>query len=362
MTFGIAIDRAAWQRHTDAFVESVHGVGAAVIPVIKGDGYGLSASVLAAEATRLGVRAVAAGTVFEAEALLTVFAGDVLVLEPVEVADREVTQVWSRISSSPDSARVIRTVASQQALEHVIREHGPVRVVIEAQTAMRRFGCDPVLLRETWDRAVLAESMGALRVLGVTLHLPLASDSADIDMMLQLVEALGAEQPHLLVSHLSVRQVEILRRHHPDLRVSLRVGTALWLGDRRALGAFGTVQAVHRVTRGVTVGYGRTRTRGSGHVIVVSGGTAHGVGLAAPVRVTTTRQRITAITLGLLQAIGRTKSPFVHDGRELWFVEPPHQHVSMLWLPDGIRPPTVGDRLSASVRFTTTHADTVELH
>jgi hypothetical protein len=62
----------------------------------------------------------------------------------------------------------------------------------------------------------------------------------------------------------------------------------------------------------------------------------------------------------VFEALGRSKSPFSLAGKELWFVEPPHQHVSMLWLPRGVAAPALGTELPAAARFTITHADAVE--
>ena len=42
-----------------------------------------------------------------------------------------------------------------------------------------------------------------------------------------------------------------------------------------------------------------------------------------------------------------------------WFAEPPHQHVSMIWLPKGCMIPAVGDHMAAEVRFTTSRFDAV---
>ena len=68
----------------------------------------------------------------------------------------------------------------------------------------------------------------------------------------------------------------------PDLPVRLRVGTRLWLGERSALRAAGTVLAVHPTPQGQSAGYHQRRGPRDGYVVVVSGGTSHGVALTAP--------------------------------------------------------------------------------
>lgn len=361
MTFGIAIDAAAWHRHTEAVRDRIHATDAALIPVIKGDGYGLGQALLAREATRLGLHAIAVGTVHEVASVLDGFAGDVIVLEPVDPRDHSAVVAWERITASADDGRVIRTVASTNGLDHLLDTHPLPRIIIEARTAMQRFGFEGPALRDAWIWASQAASEGRLRLHGLTVHLPLAPTNADLDEILQLADEVGDDSLHILASHIDVPQLEILKRHNPNLKFSLRIGTAVWLGNRAALQPYGTVLAVNKVGRGEPVGYNRRPTRGAGYVLVVAGGTAHGIGLTAPTPAKTWRQRLVSVGLGVLEAVGRAKSPFTHAHQELWFVEPPHQHVSLLWCPNTIEPPVVGAALPAVVRFTITHADTVEL-
>ena len=57
----------------------------------------------------------------------------------------------------------------------------------------------------------------------------------------------------------------------------MRVGTRLWLGDVDAYRVTGTVLDIHWLPKGTPVGYHRIKTRADGYIVVVSGGTAHGV-------------------------------------------------------------------------------------
>ena len=93
--------------------------------------------------------------------------------------------------------------------------------------------------------------------------------------------------------------------------------------------------------------------------MVVSGGTAHGVALEAPSPAASVRQRVVAAGTGALEATGRALSPFSWAGKQRWFAEPPHQHVSLLWLPRGCVVPAVGDTLTADARFTPARFDAV---
>ena len=78
MTFELDIDAERWRRGLQAVVENTPGI----VPVIKGNGYGLGRDLLASEAKDLGVDVIAVGTYAEVPAALAAFGGDVMVLTP----------------------------------------------------------------------------------------------------------------------------------------------------------------------------------------------------------------------------------------------------------------------------------------
>ncbi|MDP9416423.1 MAG: alanine racemase, partial [Actinomycetota bacterium] len=149
MSLDLQVDAQRWRAHLGKTVEAVPGL----VPVAKGNGYGLGVRRLAAEAARLGVPALAVGTYAEVPHVRDAFPGDVLVLEPwlpdggAELADE----------------RVIHTVADAAHLPALAA--AGARVVLEQLTSMRRFGFDVA--------PVLADLPAGLRVEGVALHLPL---------------------------------------------------------------------------------------------------------------------------------------------------------------------------------------------
>ena len=68
MTFSVAVDGSRWRAHQDSVVDAiVHASGNIPVPVIKGNGYGLGAGILAREAMRVGADTIAVGTVFEVD-------------------------------------------------------------------------------------------------------------------------------------------------------------------------------------------------------------------------------------------------------------------------------------------------------
>jgi hypothetical protein len=122
-----------------------------------------------------------------------------------------------------------------------------------------------------------------------------------------------------------------------------------------------TVLDVHEVQAGDHAGYRQRRIMRDGHVVIVSGGTAHGISLEAPTGAATMRQRAVSVARGGLDAAGRALSPYVVGGKQRWFVEPPHMQVSMIFVRDAGVLPEPGDEIPLQVRYTTTHFDHVEI-
>jgi hypothetical protein len=160
------------------------------------------------------------------------------------------------------------------------------------------------------------------------------------------------------LSHVSPTEQGELRAAYPDRSFRVRMGTQLWLGDPRACRVTGHVLDVRHVSTGDRAGYRGKRLR-AGWLLVVAGGTAHGVALEAPSGADTVRQRAVALAEGALEAAGRIRSPFRVGGRTTWFVEPPHMQVSLIMLPEGSTPPEVGEEVDVRVRNTTLHPDAV---
>lgn len=396
MSFIITIDTARWRANQDAVRDAIAAAGATVVPVAKGNGYGVGNVRLAAEAVRMGLDTVAVGTVHEAPDVLTAQPDvDVLVLEPITLRAEVADEAWRALCEHPGAGRVIHTVSSPEAAADILEladPSTPRRVVLEGLTSMRRFGMTEDQVAAAVAALAPAIASGAIVLEGLALHLPIAApEQPRIGSMALLsssnppepvvvgsarvheVVAWGLLWPTLLtnlagladcgslwLSHLDDRECADTRACLPDLPIRLRVGTRLWLGDRGALRASGTVLAVHATAQGQAAGYHQRRAPRDGHVIVVSGGTSHGVALAAPRSVSKMRHRAAAASEGALEAAGMFRSPFhLPTGGHAWFLEPPHMHVSMLRIPRGTIPPPVGELIDCDVRFTTARPDAV---
>lgn len=337
MTFTLYVDTARWRAHQERMRVELPRL----VPVVKGNGYGVGNARLAAEAARLGVDTVAVGRLEEVPAVREHFPGDVLVMTPWRPGDPRV-----------GDERTIRTVSNLAALD-ALRGTG-ARVVVEVLTSMRRHGIPPPELPQVVRR------LGGVRCEGVALHLPLVGDGrAEAAALLTALPGGAVPGGTVWVSHLDVAQVRSLAAELPGVDVRLRTGTRLWLGDRGALEARGTVVDRRDLGPGESFGYRQRRVRRPARLLVVSGGTANGVALEAPKPLGGTLARAKVLAAGGLAAAGRARSPFAWHGRPLWFAEPPHMQVSLLLTHRRHRSPAAGDELPCEVRLTTTHPDRV---
>lgn len=376
MTFTLHVDAPRWRKHLDSVVAEYSQVGATVSPVIKGNGYGFGRAILCDEVSRLNLSSVCVGTIFEAEQALALFAGDVVVMEPFTELNPRAVQRWTSLMHNY-SSRLIAIIATNEisAISHA----GVRRAYIEGLSSMSRFG----LTSHEMDNA-LETNDHAVSIEGLWLHLPIAEPAAEhVATFYQggpqqsttkdsghARETIGwltwyrdiahkySLPLHVSVSHLNLKDASVVARHASDIDLSIRVGTSLWLGDQKSLRVTGTVLAVHEGGLGHdAVGYTQTDSHGHKKVIVVSGGTSHGVALAAPPNVTTFRKRGIAIAEGMLEAMGKVKSPFARGGSKLVFAEPPHMHASMLWCEDASV--VVGEEIECTIRNTTASFDAI---
>jgi alanine racemase len=248
---------------------------------------------------------------------------------------------------------VVHTVGRLDDLRALSAREAKPRVVLERLTSMRRHGFSARDLREA------ATHLDGVAVEGVAMHLPISQGShlTEVHRLMTDVVAAGLPTNRIYVSHLTDTELAGLRHSYPDYEFRPRIGTALWLGDRDALSVRATVLDVHPVERGDVYGY-RSRTAPAvGTILVVSGGTAHGIGLEAPTGGATLKDRAARIAKGGLDAAGFVRSPYSVDGKQRLFAEPPHMQASMLFLSNGAQVPSVGDEVDVRVRFTATTFD-----
>lgn len=340
MSLSLYVDGDRWRSH----LRDVLASHPSLVPVIKGNGYGFGNARLARKSAWLGVDTVAVGTYDEVEDVRTRFDGDILVLTPWRPFEQRVVY----------DARVIHTVGRLEDLECLAARDDRPRVVLERMTSMRRHGFSAKGLREAEES--LTE---AVHLEGAALHLPMAHGShlPEVDRLMTDIVAAGLSTRRVFVSHLTDREMASLATSYPEFEFRPRIGTRLWLGDRGALSVKAAILDVHPVERGDVFGYRGRNAPKAGTILVVSGGTAHGIGLEAPHAAGGLRDRAASLARGGLEAAGFVQSPFTVGGKRRLFAEPPHMQASMLFLPHGAPVPEVGEEVDVRVRFTTTSFD-----
>ncbi len=342
MSFELRVDAERWRRGLRALTQSTPGI----VPVIKGNGYGFGRDLLAAEAADLGVGSIAVGTYAEAPGALKAFAGDVMVLSPWRPFDGDVVY----------DPRLIHTVGRVEDITALAADHADSRVLIEGETSMSRHGFD------RHELAAAVAALGELQVEGFAIHLPMTGHNlAEAESWAAALAASQVETTTFYVSHLTPDELATIRERRPHLDVRPRIGTSLWLGDLGALSVRATVLDRHQLARGERVGYRQRSMPRDGYLLIIAGGTSHGIGLEAPKASAGAIQRGKSLAKGGLEAAGFSLSPFTVDGKQRWFAEPPHMQASMVFLPASAVEPEVGDTVEVAVRFTTATFDAVHL-
>ncbi|GAA4705358.1 alanine racemase [Nocardioides conyzicola] len=348
MSLTLTVDGDRWRDH----LRSVATAEPDLVPVAKGNGYGFGLGRLARRAAWLGVDTIAVGTYEELPEVAGRYDGSLLVLTP-----------WRPFGAAVElepalARRVVHTISRVEDLGDLLGRQPDARFVLERTTSMLRHG---MTARELWSTADVVRAHPKARVAGVALHLPLANGAHLSEVHRLMTEVVATELPldTVWVSHLSASELAALRTAYPDFTFRPRTGTDLWLGDRSALQVTATVLDVHAVERGDGFGYRHRTAPKAGHVLIVSGGTAHGIGLEAPLGDASLRGRAATLARGGMDAAGFVRSPFSIDGKQRLFAEPPHMQASMLFLPHGARVPAVGDVVDVRVRYTATTFDRV---
>ena len=275
MSLTLRVDGDRWRTHLKEVAAATPGL----TPVVKGNGYGFTLGRLARRAAWLGVDTLAVGTYAELPEVATRFPGDLLVLSPWRPGGPAdpVTEL------EPDVARrLVHTVSRLSDLTDLLDQRPDARLVLERATSMLRHGMSAAELRRAGD--VLRERRRGTD--GVALHLPLAHGShvTEVHRLLTDVVAadLGPGGRTVWVSHLTAAELDRLRAEYPDHTFRPRVGTDLWLGDRGALRVTPPCSTCTRSSGAWCSATAGAACRAPGTSLVVSGGTAHGIGLEAP--------------------------------------------------------------------------------
>jgi hypothetical protein len=319
-----------------------------LVPVAKGNGYGFTVPLLARTTADLGVGQIAVGTTADAAVALRLFPGDAIVLETPAEPDHLPPDLDRRVLYTAASVRDAARLAGR-------------RLIVECRSSLLRQGIAESDLAALWR-----VTDGGRAIETFSMHLPIdrppgTDPAAQTARWVSALTEAGYQVRTMYVSHLEAAEIASLAAAFPGTDFRQRAGTRLWLGRRSAFRAGATVLQVLSVRRGERLGYRQHRSGRDGWLVMVAGGTAHGVGLEAPGAPRGLLPRAKTLARSGLAALNRVRSPFTWDGRKQWFAEPPHMLVSMLLLPRGTEPPKPGMELGAELGYTVTRFDRVAL-
>jgi alanine racemase len=344
----LRLDGERWREH----LRTVAGAVPGIVPVIKGNGYGFGLRRLAEESAMLGADTVGVGLPSEVGIVREAFHGDVVILNPFDSS----SQLAKKLTKEPS---VITTVSRLEDLELLAANGDHPRVLVEVLTSMQRHG-----IRQN-DLGLVADLIAGVRFEGWTIHLPLHTEGRYAEAERLGHAALAVAAGPLWFSHLPPEETVGVARQlggagGDPVPVRQRVGTRLWLGAKTARTTTATVLDVHEIKRGDRAGYRQRVCPANGWIVVVAGGTSHGIGMEAPTSAKTVRHRAIAFATGSLAAAGLALSPYTINGKKRWFIEPPHMQSSQVFLPHNEKPPRIGQEIPVELRLTTATVDCVD--
>ena len=303
MSLRLTVNEHAFRAH----VAHVVGTTPGLIPVVKGNGYGLGRPLLVRLVSELlgPEQAVAVGTVFEAQDIPA--PTPVYILTPIGEFDQV---------DIPSNA--IPTVATERDLAVLQSKGWKSPVVVKLASPMQRFGV------ASHDFLALVQHISAagLTIHSCALHLPLHQSDEEIIAQLKTWIPLIPNCVTVSLSHVSSTQLVEIREAFPTTECEVRLGTALWHGDKSFFSLHTEVLAVHTIKKGNTAGYHSTAAPADGHIVVVAAGTAHGV-----------------------SPLENRSSPFHFQQQRLTLLESPYMHSAMCFVPLGQPCPKIGDAI-----------------
>ena len=312
MTLTLTVLTAEWNRRVDQVAAEIPGL----VPVVKGNGYGLGREWLADRASRLAPL-LAVGTVHE--------------IPSIPGSCIPVVLTPSLDDADPARPEAVLTIGRAEHLHAAARQPGRP-VLVKVRSSMNRYGTSAAEANTLTEEA---RRLG-LDVRGFSIHPPRSGSSSDHAVEIErLLDRLEPGVP-VWVSHVDATDFARLRERHPTRDWFLRLGTELWHGDKSLLHLGADVLDVRPVVAGESAGYRSEPIPHDGTLVMVGCGSAHGI-----------------------SPLPDGSSPFHHARHRMNLVEPPHMHTSMCLVVRGNPVPAIGETVDVQRPLITTRPDVI---
>lgn len=321
MALRLTVRSDAFRRHVREIAGSVPNL----VPVVKGNGYGLGRGVLVDLVAELlpSVSTVAVGTIHEA----TSVPGHLVahVMNPVGEAD------LAAIDTIPSHA--VLTVGSSRDIDVLAARGWRGRVVVKLASSMRRFGA------QHDDFGALVQDVARVggNIHACSIHPPTAG--TDLNRLAEIRKWLPLlpECVTLSVSHLGPDAVRELANESDRRTIEVRLGTALWHGTKDHFSLEADVIRTEGCRGGEVAGYRSTPVPGDGTLVVIGAGSAHGV-----------------------LPLQNGDSPFHFGRHRLRLVESPYMHSSIAFVAPDDPCPSPGEMVDVQRPLTMVSPDVTE--
>lgn len=341
------------------------------VPVIKGNGYGFGNRYLADTIYREGKEEIAVGTLEEARQLGKEYTFRQMIV---------LTPVMTELDVSDLVSGRIYTVGSREQLQYLVTSFDRIlsddrrswaktgapfklNILLKCQSSMKRYGfsLEDATNIQQWIHDAETDRVH-IEIKGLSIHFPkeglsFSQKKQAIGEWIETLRKSGFSCCRMYVSHLSSQQYRDICKKWPSVHFSIRLGTDLWLYDKSFIETKSTVLDIKKIKRGERFGYKQFRSLKSGYLVYVSGGTANGVGLEAPVFPRSWKERLKLTVFWGLSLFKLQLSPFTYKGKRFWYAEPPHMQTTVLFFPSKATLPEVGEELLVQLRMTTATFD-----
>lgn len=321
MSLRLTVQSVAFEAH----IRAVASATPQLVPVVKGNGYGLGRPFLVEKAAALlGVgRKVAVGTVYEAK--------DVPTTTPVHILSP-----LGSIDTLDIPANAIPTVATLRDVR-ILEDHGWKKsVVVKLASSMNRFGATS----DQFHALVQSISVAGLTIESCALHVPLSSGTHEAKSV--VAEHLARWLPlvpecvTVSLSHVSPDNANMIVEQFPSHSFEVRIGTHLWHGDKSFFSLHAEVLATRSCSANSTAGYHNTLVPVDGTLIVLGAGTAQGV-----------------------SPLPNGDSPFHFERQRIALLEYPYMHNALGVVPTSEPCPRPGDIVDVQRPLTMVYPDII---